>query len=125
MIVSLAKDAILDAAIEELKTTLSAGQALEMDTLESKDDMATTLIFGALFSIIGGVILANVLFWMYNVSFWLIFVTFIIAQPYIVYKAFTNKAKTKFNLLKFYAGLGDNIKDLSESYKHSLNKFIK
>jgi len=125
MIVSMAKDAILEAAIDELKGTLSAEQALEMDILESKDDMATTFIYLAIGTFIIGIVLANVLFWMYNVSFWLIFITFILVQPSLIYKSITNKAKAKINLLKFYTSLGENVKDLSESYKHSLAKFIK
>ena len=125
MIVSMAKDAILEAAIDELKGTLSAEQSMEMEVLELKDNMATNYIYLTIGTIISGVVLANVLFWVYNVSFWLIFITFIVTQPYIMYKSITNKVKTKYNLIRFYASLGDNIKNLSESYKHSLGKFIK
>jgi len=125
MIVSMAKDAILEAAIDELKGTLSAEQSMEMEVLELKDNMATNYIYLTIGTIISGVVLANVLFWVYNVSFWLIFITFIVTQPYIMYKSITNKVKTKYNLIKFYAGLAENVKDLSESYKHSLKSFIK
>jgi len=125
MIVSMTTDAILEAAIDELKGTLSAEQSLEMEVLELKDNMATNYIYLTIAGVIGGIVLANILFWTYNISFWLIFVTFIITQPYMIYKSITNKASAKLNLFKFYASLGENIKNLSESYKHSLKSFVK